>query len=232
MRQLLYSLLVVLLTASSVWAQASPDNSRVPPLTSVKAADGATFTFAAGTALNRTVLRNGVTAQGSGSIILTLKGVVYVLGDDAFWYQYTGGTGWGWTRLSKADPCAACPPVVVIPPIIVPVANRNLGWTVEHTTAAVVAARSFKLYVDAAVASPTGVGTVVVGHTCVAASPHVTCSIPLQTLMLPPLLLPLGQHTFAVTYLDEKKVESVKSAPITVILSVTGVLAPVGLRLE
>ena len=205
---------VVLAIPAWLSAQTSPDNSRIPPLTSLKAADGGIFTMVNGT----DVYRDGVTQYGSGSELLIKAGIIYVKGDDAFWYQYTPANGgWPWTKLTLTDPCATgCAPVVVIPPVIVPITNvSKLSWDMNNTTTIVVAGGSFKLYVDALA------GTVLAGRTCVAAGANVTCTSPLPTLAI-------GQHTMTISWVDALKKESTKSNQITVAIGAI-LLAPTNL---
>jgi len=76
----------------------SPDGTTVPPAGQIVDGTGAVWTIGN----NQIILRNGVQAAGgAGSEILWSNSVIYVLGTDSNWYQWTGA---GWTNIGPAHP--------------------------------------------------------------------------------------------------------------------------------
>lgn len=89
---------------TSAAQRVSSDGARVPPLTAVIDAVGASWTLASGED-SRPVLRNGVDTEGRGSVILIWQGQAYVLGDGGVtWWKYTGALANGWENRGAVDP--------------------------------------------------------------------------------------------------------------------------------
>ena len=75
----------------------SPDGTTVPPASYIVDSVGAVWTIA-----NGAILRNSVSAGGwSGSKILWSGGIIYVLGTDNNWWQWTGS---GWVNVGPIQP--------------------------------------------------------------------------------------------------------------------------------
>lgn len=80
----------------------SPDNSRVPPLSQLVAADAAVWTFS-----GNLMLRSGSDSGGRGSQLLWCGGRVYGFGTDSAWWRWESGVSW--TRV-VVDPCGVSAP--------------------------------------------------------------------------------------------------------------------------
>jgi hypothetical protein len=83
-------------TTAACVAVASPSGTRVPAAASVTDSSLAVWTIVSGQ-----ILRNGVASGGYGSQILWFQNVIYVLGADGSWWQWTGSA---WTLSGTTDP--------------------------------------------------------------------------------------------------------------------------------
>src|SRR5262245_22151691 len=95
--RLCLTLIITTLFASVASAQSS-SGTRVPPSPNIVDNSGSSWTI--GSQLE--ILRNGVHIGGGwGSQILWLDGVIYVLGTDSNWYQWTGSM---WMFIGSSAP--------------------------------------------------------------------------------------------------------------------------------
>jgi len=205
--------LVCVLAAATASAQASPDNSRVPPLSSVIGSANAVYTFAPGsTGASRQVLRNGVDTQGAGSEILIFKLSAYVKGDDANWYLYTGGTPWSWENIGPVDPAGG----PIVPPVIVTSFSR-IGWVQPNRSVVQARAGVTTIYTD-------GSARPLANIVCLAVNAQTECDAPLPALTS-------GKHALALTFRTVAGgVESGKSNVVNVTTSTS--LTPIGVGLK
>ncbi len=94
--------------------QVSSDGLRIPNATQIITTTFDVWTLAAGTTLNRPILKNGVQAGGGeGSRLLWYGGVIYAQGDDQVptWYQWNATT---WVQVG-ADPGPTTVPAIPNP---------------------------------------------------------------------------------------------------------------------
>lgn len=213
----------VMMAVATPQAQTSPDNSRVPPLASVRDAAGAVWNVESGGGKDRVLFRNGVQACGGrGAQIVIWQGIAYAEGDNAetTWYRWVG-TCWEYVGLVAPFPGPVVvvePPPVVIPPILVTTGSTRLGWTQPGQTVAQAIAGVTTLYLDRAA------GTRLAGVVCTLLGTATDCTAPL------PALTP-GVHTLALTYRPTAgAAESPKSTVVTV--TTYTVLTPTGLGLR
>jgi hypothetical protein len=201
---------VMLAIAGHAAGQTSPDNSRVPPLASVRDAAGGVFTLAAGTG-PRAVLRGGAATGGVGSVILVWAGRAYVLGNDGLtWFQYPLTVGAPWLSVGTVDPSL----IVPLPPVLLTGSSR-LGWLQPGQTVAQAMEGVTRLYVD-----DLGTG-LVLPAVCTVVSGATDCTAP-----IPPLTT--GLHTLAITYTPKGGTPVGRSNTISVTVTIT----PTGLGLR
>lgn len=201
---LLIVLLILYLTGNLRGQSASPDNSRVPPLTSVTDQNGATWSLS-----GTTILRNGAnTTGGSGRILLIWKGIAYVRGtDDKTWFRWSGSS---WESVG-ADPGIVVPdlPIEFTP-------DQKLAWTMINMLPSAVALGAFQIYVD-------GVAGPLMMPTCKDNAGSTACihDIPAMTP---------GTHKVSLTFTNKDKAESKQSNVLT--LTLTASISPSDLQLK
>lgn len=82
--------------------QTSPDQTRVPPATSITDAAGAVWTIAA----DNRILKDGQYSNGIGSVLTWCGGKVRTYGRDLQWWVWTGTA---WSAIGGTDPCTSTP---------------------------------------------------------------------------------------------------------------------------
>jgi len=111
---------------------ASLDGTTVPPASQIVDNTGAVWTIGSGQA----ILRNGVQAAGGlGSKILWQSAVIYVLGVDDNWWQWTGS---GWIVYGPTQPGATFEPSpdgTTVPPATQITDNTGAIWTIGSGSA-------------------------------------------------------------------------------------------------
>lgn len=152
-------LALCLLVATPAFAQ-SPDNSRIPPLTSLTDSTGAVFTLRAGI-----VYRNNVYAWSTATSLLAWQGNIYAFKFDKQWWQYVSGR---WAAVG-VDPSGGAPPPRIM----------TFTWNMPQPPADVALGR-FVLYVDG-VAQPLPLPAPV----CTSTATVTTCTHPVPATLAP-----------------------------------------------
>ena len=113
-------------SGSTSWSSPSPNMTEVPTHSS-QIIDNGGAVWAIGS--NMVILRNGApVANGSGSRILWMNGVIYVLGLDDNWWQWTG---LGWANLGSSRPTGASPDGTIVFPFGGQIVDDNGNvWTI------------------------------------------------------------------------------------------------------
>jgi len=112
--------------AAAITNTVSPDGTTVPTATQIVDITGAVWTLGA----NGAVLRNGVQAGGGWATkILWKSGIIYVLGTDSNWWQWTGA---GWLNVGTGVPggSSASPDGTTVPTALQIVDSVGAVWTI------------------------------------------------------------------------------------------------------